>query len=105
MDKGRWGQTGTAEDLYDYPKNRLVAQLLGDVNYVSSEDVETLSKSDLAYQWPMHHGKYLIRPEDAIWIEWVDALEVANEIFQGDHWLVEVKLPSGASAFFRKSRQ
>jgi hypothetical protein len=53
----------------------------------------------------MHHGKYLIRPEDAIWIEWVDALEVANEIFQGDHWLVEVKLPSGASAFFRKSRQ
>lgn len=105
MDKGRWVQKGSAQDLYDRPKNRLVAQLLGDVNYVSVEDSEALSKSYLATDWPMHRGKYLIRPEDAVWREWEDALEVTNEIFQGDHWLVEVKLPSGVSAFFRKSRQ
>jgi len=101
MDKGRWVQKGTAQFLYDNPKNSLVAKLLGDVNFVLPEDLLSMGMEPSGKSY---RGKFLVRPEDTRWEGMRQHTVEVERVFQGDHWMVQATTPSGHIVFYRLSR-
>jgi iron(III) transport system ATP-binding protein len=49
MDSGNVVQIGTAQEIYDKPANRFVADFIGTMNFMSGEVVQVLQDKDLAY--------------------------------------------------------
>jgi iron(III) transport system ATP-binding protein len=49
MDSGNVVQIGTAQEIYDKPANRFVADFIGTMNFISGEVVQVLQDTDSAY--------------------------------------------------------
>ena len=73
MDRGEFSQIGTPTDIYEYPKNRSVADFIGSINMfdctvVSSDDSQLVVKSDKDnFQFELDDDKQ-VRPGSKVWL-------------------------------------
>nr|NIQ89275.1 spermidine/putrescine ABC transporter ATP-binding protein [Deltaproteobacteria bacterium]NIW11435.1 spermidine/putrescine ABC transporter ATP-binding protein [Gammaproteobacteria bacterium] len=49
MDSGNVVQIGTAQEIYDKPANRFVADFIGTMNFMSGEVVQVLQDTEAVY--------------------------------------------------------
>lgn len=128
FDKGNIEQIGTSEELYNQPKNKFIAEFLGDSNiikgYVAKNDkkrvelindakqkVSVATENEYALETELH---MMIRPENINLhlkealdsIEQENALEVTLDetIFLGDSYLFILTLPTGEGVQVKKQQ-
>lgn len=112
---GRLIQLGTPDEIYDRPVNKFVADFIGETRFLPVENGpsgpsvfgRTLKTRD---RWSAHDKSWLvIRPERLRWREvegesgnCIDA-KATEVIYQGDSYLITLRLPDGAEIDLRRS--
>ncbi len=111
---GKIVQLGTPDEIYDRPKNKFVADFIGETRFLP---VETNASGALLYgrplstrdDWKSSDKPWLvIRPERLRWKG--DETETANRIeaeatdviYQGDSYLITVRMPDGIELDLRR---
>ena len=112
---GKIVQLGTPEDIYDRPKNKFVADFIGETRFLP---VEAGASGPLLYGRPLKTRDgwnagddtpwLVIRPERLRWRggdseegNRIDA-ETTDVIYQGDSYLVTVRMPDGVELDLRR---
>jgi iron(III) transport system ATP-binding protein len=64
MESGNVVQVGTAQEIYEQPANRFVADFIGTMNFISGEVVQALEEKDAVYVRTEFSGKMLCKTPD-----------------------------------------
>ncbi|WP_137388553.1 ABC transporter ATP-binding protein [Rhodoligotrophos defluvii] len=115
INDGRVVQLGTPDDVYNRPVNKFVADFIGDTHFVPvdiSPSGPALQGRSLDMREPWTGGEkpwLVVRPERLSWRETegrpsnrIDAT-ATGVIYQGDSYLVSLRLPEGIEIDLRRS--
>jgi len=102
LNKGRFEQVGTPEDVYHHPATRFVANFMGQANFLPGEAGPNGINTELG-QWPAPVGltggtgiDVMLRPHDiAIAADATADSVISARQFLGEENLYSVELPSG----------
>ena len=103
MEKGKIRQIGTPEDIYNEPKNRFVANFIGESNIIDGVYLGDKKVRFLGHEFECVDSNFkeneecdvVIRPEDFDVVDLEDAKlvgEVENVIFKGIHFEITAKV-------------